>query len=287
MRYAVNLPIIADFSDPRSLVRLAQRAESAGWDGVFVWDSLLFDEKWMPPVIDPWVTLAAIAATTYRVKIGTMLAQLARRRPWKVAREVVTLDNLSDGRMILGVALGFSASAEYEQFGEDGNARVRADKLDESLEIITGLCSGEPFSYNGQYYQIKETTFLPRPVQQPRVPVWVGGYWPNRRPFRRAARWDGVCPAEIEVRSDGFSILTTSPDSVRNILGYVNEYRTATGSFDVIVSRALPQEDPAQTAEIVAAYQEAGVTWLLRDLLPWEVSFAQAEQIIDRGPPQP
>src|SRR5262249_41581277 len=176
MQYAVNLPILAAFSDPNTLVDLAKTAEATGWDGVFVWDSLLFDQQWMPPIVDPWIILAAIAASTERVKIGTMIAQLARRRPWKVAREVVTLDHLSGGRMILGVGLGSSAAAEFEQFGEEGDARVRADKLDECLDILNGLWSGTPFSYQGKYYQLKETTFLPKPVQQPRVPIWVAGY---------------------------------------------------------------------------------------------------------------
>jgi probable F420-dependent oxidoreductase len=285
MQYAVNLPVVASFSDPRTLVDLAKTAEAAGWDGVFVWDSLLFDQKWMPPIADPWITLAAIAASTERVKIGTMIAQLARRRPWKVAREVATLDQLSGGRMILGVGLGYSAAAEFEQFGEEGDARVRADKLDECLDIIVGLWSGAPFSYQGKYYQLKETTFLPKPVQQGRVPIWVAGYWPNKRPFRRAARWDGACPAEMEIRDDGFSILPSSPESARNMLAYIKAHRSNSEPFDMIVSRALP-DDPAQTAELVAAYTEAGVTWIYRDMLPWEVSLEQAYEIVRRGPPQ-
>ncbi|MFL5802732.1 MAG: LLM class flavin-dependent oxidoreductase [Roseiflexaceae bacterium] len=286
MQYAINLPILAEFSNPRTLVELAQAAEASGWDAVFVWDSLLFDQQWMPPIADPWITLAAIAASTERVKIGTMIAQLARRRPWKVAREVVTLDQLSGGRMILGVGLGFSGAAEFEQFGEDGDARVRADKLDECLDIVVGLCSGKPFSYQGTYYQVKETTFTPTPVQQPRVPIWVAGYWPNKRPFRRAARWDGVCPAEIEIRDDGFSLLPSSPETVRTIIAYIKEHRGSPDPFDVVVSHALPHDDPAQTAELIAAYAAAGVTWLLRDMLPWEVSLEQAREIVRRGPPR-
>ncbi len=286
MRYAVNLPILGEFSNPRALVDLAREAEAANWDAVFVWDSLLFDNKMMPPIADPWIALAGIAASTSRIKIGTMIAQLARRRPWKVAREVVTLDHLSAGRMILGVGLGFSAAAEFEQFGEEGDARVRANKLDECLDVLVGLCSGEPFSYSGEYYHVKETIFLPCPIQQPRVPIWVAGYWPNKRPFRRAARWDGVCPAEVEAHNDGsLTILQTSPQTARTIAAYVDEHRTSNAPFDMIISRALPHDDPEQTAALVAAYAEAGVTWLLRDMMPWEVSLAQAYKIIRRGPP--
>src|SRR4051812_8699584 len=196
MKQAVNLPVIGEYSDPKLLAELAAEAEQAGWDGVFVWDALVLDSNLRPPVTDPWIALAAIAANTERVKIGTMIAQLARRRPWKVAREVVALDHLSGGRMILGVGLGFAQQADFEQFGEEGDARVRARKLDEALDIIAGLCTGEPFSYHGDHYHIEETVFTPRPLQS-HIPIWVAGYWPNKKPFQRAARWDGMCPAEM------------------------------------------------------------------------------------------
>ena len=285
MRYAINLPIIGEYSDPNALVELARDAETAGWDAVFVWDSIVFDSDWKPPVIDPWITLGAIASHTERVKIGTMVAQLARRRPWKVAREVVTLDHLSGGRMILGVGLGFSGEAEFARFGEDGDARVRADKLDEALAIVNGLCSGEPFSYEGKYYDLEETTFTPRPVQE-RIPIWVAGYWPNKRPFRRAAVWDGAAPAEMDIRPDGFSILPSSPETIKGVKAYIGQHRTSTAPYDIIVSRALPDE-PAKAAEIVRTYEEAGVTWLLRDMLPWEVSLNEAYEIVRGGPPDP
>lgn len=282
MRYAVNLPVIGEYADPRVLVTLAQDAERAGWDAVFVWDSLVFDARTRPPVSDPWIVLAAIAATTERVKIGTMIAQLARRRPWKVAREVATLDHLSGGRMILGVGLGFSGEAEFEQFGEDGDARVRADKLDECLAIMHGLCTGEPFAFTGEHYTVRETTFLPRPVQG-QVPVWVAGYWPNKRPFRRAARWQGAAPAEMDIRDDGFSILASSPQSARKMIEYINRHRTGGGPYDVIVSRALPRDRDERT-ELISAYGSVGVTWILRDLLPWETSLQEAVRIVRAGP---
>jgi alkanesulfonate monooxygenase SsuD/methylene tetrahydromethanopterin reductase-like flavin-dependent oxidoreductase (luciferase family) len=283
VRYAVNLPIIGEYSNPKALVELAKDAEAAGWDAVFVWDSMVFDPHWKPPVADPWIVLGAIASHTERVKIGTMVAQLARRRPWKVAREVVTLDHLSGGRMILGVGLGFSGEAEFAQFGEDGDARVRADKLDEALAIINGLCSGEPFSYERKYYALKETTFTPRPVQE-HIPIWVAGYWPNKRPFRRAAQWDGAAPAEMDIRPDGFSILPSSPETVKDIKAYIDQHRTSSAPYDIIVSRVLPDE-PEEEAAMVKAYEEAGVTWLLRDMLPWEVHLSQASTIVRSGPP--
>jgi alkanesulfonate monooxygenase SsuD/methylene tetrahydromethanopterin reductase-like flavin-dependent oxidoreductase (luciferase family) len=282
MRYAVNLPVIGEYADPHVLVKLAQDAERAGWDAVFVWDSLVFDLRTRPPVTDPWIVLAAIAATTERVRIGTMVAQLARRRPWKVAREVATLDHLSAGRMILGVGLGFSGEAEFEQFGEDGDARVRADKLDECLTIVRGLCTGEPFAFTGEHYTVRETTFLPRPVQD-QVPVWVAGYWPNKRPFRRAARWDGAAPAEMDIREDGFAILPSSPESARKMIDYISRHRTSDSPYDVIVSRALPR-DRSERTELISAYGSAGVTWILRDMLPWETPLEEAVRIVRAGP---
>ena len=285
MRYAVNLPIVGEYSDPTLLVGLAKDAEAAGWDAVFVWDSLVFDLAWKPPVTDPWIVLGAIAAHTTRVKIGTMVAQLARRRPWKVAREVVALDHLSGGRLILGVGLGFSGEAEFAQFGEDADARVRADKLDEALAIIDGLCSGEPFSYQGTYHTLKETVFTPRPVQE-HIPIWVAGYWPHKRPFRRAARWDGAAPAEVDIRPDGFTILPSSPETMKVVKAYIDQHRSSTAPYDIIVSRTLPDE-PAAAAALVHAFEEAGVTWLLRDMLPWEVPLSQAYAIARGGPPRP
>jgi alkanesulfonate monooxygenase SsuD/methylene tetrahydromethanopterin reductase-like flavin-dependent oxidoreductase (luciferase family) len=285
VRYAVNLPIIGEYSDPKVLVELAKDAEAAGWDAVFVWDSMVCDLSWRPPVADPWIVLGAIASHTERVKIGTMIAQLPRRRPWKVAREVVTLDHLSGGRMILGVGIGFSGEAEYAQFGEDGDARVRADKLDEALAIVDGLCSGEPFSYQGKYHAVTESVFTPRPVQQ-RIPIWVAGYWPNKRPFRRAARWDGAAPAEMDIRPDGFSIVPTSPETMKVVKAYIDQHRpSSTSLYDIIVSRVLPDE-PAEAAAMVEAFEEAGVTWLLRDMLPWEVPLSQAYTIVRGGPPR-
>jgi hypothetical protein len=283
LRYAVNLPVVGEYSSPKALVELAKDAEAAGWDAVFIWDSMVFDPDWKPPVTDPWIVLGAIASHTERVKIGTMIAQLARRRPWKVAREVVALDHLSGGRMILGVGLGFSGEAEFARFGEDGDVRVRADKLDETLAIINGLCSGGPFSYEGKYYTLKETTFTPRPVQE-HIPIWVAGYWPNKRPFRRAAQWDGAAPAEMDIRPDGFSILPSSPETAKIIKAYIDQHRTSTAPYDIIVSRALPDQ-PEEAAAMVKAYEEAGVTWLLRDMLPWEVPLSQAYSIVRGGPP--
>lgn len=242
---------------------LAKEAEDHGWDGFFLWDHL----NWPPaPMIDPWVALAAIAAGTERVRIGTMITPVARRRPWKLARETVSVDQLSGGRLILGVGLGGMPQEEHARFGEDADDRVRARRLDEGLDILVGLWSGEPFSYRGQEYQVDGARFLPRPVQEPRIPIWVGGYWPNRKPFRRAAQWDGVTPAKVSATPGGMPGLLM-PGDMQEMLDYTLEHRKTDAPFDVAMPAYMPP-DPAKAADLADAFEAAGATWLLE----WQLS---------------
>ncbi len=198
LRSALWLPLFDDLADPRVVAGLAAEAEEAGWDGCFVWDHL----NWRAPVrlvADPWITLAAIASATERIRIGTMVTPLARRRPAKVARETATLDQLSGGRLVLGVGLGSDTfGAEWSKTGEELDDRRRAQKLDESLEILAAAWSGEPVQHHGEHYTVDDLTFLPRPVQRAGVPVWAAGFPGNIRPIRRAARLDGFFPVNLE-----------------------------------------------------------------------------------------
>ena len=260
MQYGLTVPQFGDFGDVRTLAALARDAEEAGWDAFFVWDHLLFDNR-LQPMVDPWVALAAIALSTSRVRIGAMVTPLARRRPWKVARETVSIDHLSGGRLIVGVGLGDPAQTEFEAFGEDADPRVRAGKLDEGLEVLTGLWSGEVFSYSGEYYQLKEVLFTPRPVQTPRIPIWVGGTWPNRAPVRRAARWDGTRPQQ----SGAFMTV----DSWREYLDYLGPHLDAEKPFDLVHAGSTSGMDRAQAAESVAAVAELGIGWWVEDVSPW------------------
>jgi alkanesulfonate monooxygenase SsuD/methylene tetrahydromethanopterin reductase-like flavin-dependent oxidoreductase (luciferase family) len=215
---AVGLPNVGDYGDPRLLLELGGLAERSGWDGVFIWDHVAYRERgW--PVADPYVALAAIAAVTSRVRLGVLVSALARRRPWKFARETASLDVISAGRLIVGVGSGSQAHEEFAAFGEDADPRVRAARLDEGLDIVLGLWTGEPFAYRGRYYSVEETVFRPRPVQRPRVPVWVAGRWPARRPFQRAARFDGVFPT--------FEGLGPADRATPDQLGRVVEYTRA------------------------------------------------------------
>ena len=288
MRFGISVPAFADFSDPRVLAELAHDAEGAGWDGFFIWDAVFFDPTFHP-MADPWVALAAVAMNTQRLRIGTLVTPLARRRPWKLARETVSVDRISDGRLILGVGLGDPVQWDFGFFGDETDPKIRARKLDEGLDILTGLWRGEPFSYQGDQYNVEEVTFRPTPVQSPRIPVWVGGWWPNKPPLRRAARWDGVCPAKWGG--------TITPDEWRELLAYIQKHRTATTPFDAVHSGATPGDGLNKAAELVQTYAETGVTWWIEPVDPWrfgwsfEVPWDPAATVLMRerirqGPPR-
>src|SRR5919205_466117 len=198
MRSGLFMPLFDALADPALVARLSAEAEEAGWHGVFVWDNLRYVEP-VVEVADPWITLAAMATATERIRLGPMVTPLARRRPVKVARETATLDRLSGGRLTLGVGLGSDRFAsEYSITGEELDDRRRASMLDESLEILAAAWSGEPVHHRGEHYTVDGMRFLPRPVQRPGVPVWVGGYPGKRRPLRRAARYQGFIPVDLE-----------------------------------------------------------------------------------------
>jgi alkanesulfonate monooxygenase SsuD/methylene tetrahydromethanopterin reductase-like flavin-dependent oxidoreductase (luciferase family) len=269
------MPNFGTSTRPRQLVEFARQAEDAGWDGFFLWDHLVWSEGLH--VVDPWIVLAAIAARTERLKIGPLITPIARRRPWKVARESVTLDHLSNGRLVLGVGLGNPPDIEFRHFGESDDARIRAEKLDEGLEILSGLWSGKPFSFRGQHYQVEETEFLPTPLQTPRIPIWVAGKWPNRAPFRRAAQWDGVFPLP-----EVFGELLI-PETLRKVLAYVKQHRLSLSPYDVVVKGSTAD---AAAAERVNSFIDAGMTWWLEDLYQWRDSPKDTSARIRRGPPK-
>ena len=288
MHFGISVPAFADFSDPRALAELARDAELAGWDGFFIWDAVFFDPTFHP-MADPWVALAAVALSTGSMRLGTMVTPLARRRPWKLARETVSIDRISNGRLILGVGLGDPVKWDFGFFDEVTDPKMRARRLDEGLEVLTGLWTGQPFQYQGEQYNVKEVIFRPTPVQSPRIPICVGGWWPHKAPLRRAARWDGVCP----VRSDG----SITPDEWRELLAYVQAHRTSSAPFDAVHFGATPGSEPAQAAEMVAPYADAGVTWWIEPVDPWrfgwsfEVPWAPEATVLMRervrqGPPR-
>ena len=288
MNYGLYLPNFGAFGDARVLANLAHEAEQAGWDGFFIWDHIA--RPWPTRFVDPWVALSAVALNTTTLRLGPLVTPLARRRPWKVARETVSLDHLSAGRLIVGVGLGSSGgvAVEWANFAEELDLRTRGEMLDEGLAILMGLWSGEPFVYSGHHYQVQASQFLPTPIQSPRIPIWVAGNWPNHAPFRRAARWDGLVPQVSSKAGDDLSQL-------KQAIQYTHAHRDSEAPYDVVYS-AVPMlsHEPTRVAERVAAYAEAGITWWLEQLYPqhfgsewqgeWPVEAMR--QRIGQGPPR-
>jgi alkanesulfonate monooxygenase SsuD/methylene tetrahydromethanopterin reductase-like flavin-dependent oxidoreductase (luciferase family) len=201
---------------------------------------------------------------------------LPRRRPWKVARETITLDHLSQGRLILGVGLGNDRSREYSSLGEPTDPKWQGELLDEGLEVLTRLWSGEAFSYQGRHYQLTNVRFLPRPLQQPRIPIWVAGFWPHKKPYRRAAQFDGICALRREQ--------PLSPDDYRDIVAYISASRKSSSPFDVIASGQTDGIAPSKEAATMAAFAEAGVTWW-QECFDWTYTLDQVRHRIQQGPP--
>jgi alkanesulfonate monooxygenase SsuD/methylene tetrahydromethanopterin reductase-like flavin-dependent oxidoreductase (luciferase family) len=277
IKFGVHIPNFGHFGEPAVVVELAEVAERAGWDALFVWDHIRWEhDRW--PVVDPWIALAAAAHATCRLRLGTMITPLARRRPWKVARETVSLDRLSGGRVIFGTGLGWGADVEFAALGEEADDRLRAEMLDEGLAVMIGLWSGSPFSFSGEHFTVNDVTFLPTPMQTPRIPIWIGGLWPNPRPFRRAARWDGAFP---EPRAGG----TLSPADVADIHAFVrNECRRET-SFDIAIGGY--SDISRSYDEQFGGYERSGLTWWFERLDPARgLSSVETFELVAAGPPK-
>jgi alkanesulfonate monooxygenase SsuD/methylene tetrahydromethanopterin reductase-like flavin-dependent oxidoreductase (luciferase family) len=275
MQFGVTLPFVA----PRVAAELAYEAEQAGWDGVLYWDAIAMAQD---ASFDPWVVLAAMAMRTQRVRLGPMLTPVARRRPWKLAREVLTLDHLSEGRAILPVGLGALDDGGFGKVGEPTDRKICAQKLDEGLAIIDGLWRGEPFSFQGQHFQVAEMTFVPKPVQQPRVPIWVVGAWPSERSLNRALRWDGILAARVAAAGEDAPL---TPEIVRSIAAYATAHRQSTTPFDIIWEGTTSGDDAARAAEEIAPWQAAGLTWWLENVWQQPDGVEGIRRRIQQGPP--
>ena len=267
--------------EARDAAECARAAEAAGWDGFFVWEPV-----WG---VDSWVTLAAAAMRTERIRLGTMLTPVSRRRPWKLASETATVDRLSNGRLILSVGLG-AVDTGFTQFGEVTDRKQRAELLDEGLDILTGLWRGQPFKHEGKHYHVTETSFFPPqpPIQTPRIPIWVVGAWPHPISMQRALRYDGLLAA-VQNAEGKFETLT--PDHLREIIPYVAAHRAAKGPFEIVVEGKAPLDNPQQAALLVKSYEDAGATWWIE--AQWELgermwsaeTLAAIRERIRQGPP--
>lgn len=282
VRFGLGVPNGGDFADPARLVGLACDAEAAGWDGVFLWDHVIRRAPWQP-MVDPWVTLAAVAVATDRVIIGPMVTPLARRRVSVVARQTTTLDHLAAGRLRLGVGLG-APDDEFTRFGEDADPRRRARVLDESLDVLGQLWTGEPVTYRGDHVVADDVEFTPRPVHG-RVPIWVAGGWPGGAPFRRAARHDGVWPIPAPGTRLG---VTEFADCVAT----VREHRDAlgrTGAFDACFPSTSPADPDGsageQVTDRIGRLARAGMTWWIESLDDPSIPFENHLARVHAGPP--
>jgi alkanesulfonate monooxygenase SsuD/methylene tetrahydromethanopterin reductase-like flavin-dependent oxidoreductase (luciferase family) len=217
------------------------------------------------------------------VRLGALVTPLARRRPQKLARETASLDLLSNGRLVFGAGLGSRAQAEFAAFGDEPDPRVRAAMLDEGLEVLTGLWSGEPFDYEGEHFTVRNAQFLPTPLQRPRPPIWIAGRWPAKRPFRRAARWDGVFPLDDEVGESE----TISPGRLGEVVAYVDRHREdPSAPYDVIIEGYSDGRDPAADFELVERYREVGLTWWIERLDWFRGPLDEVRPRLAAGPPR-
>ena len=268
------VPAFDPLADPRVFADLAAEAEQAGWDGLFVWDHLLYADP-VVEIADPWICLAAAAMTTSRIQLGTMVTPLSRRRPQVLARQAATLDRLSGGRLILGFGLGddgggrIGHGGELSAFGDAVDPKTRAAMLDEGLEVLTGLLSGEEVDHDGRHHRAAGVTFLPPATRPGGIPIWIGGRWPNRAPQRRAGRFDGY-----------FVIGLKSPEDV-------TEARTA---IDAARAAAERSEEPIELVVQVPAgadhetWAAAGATWVLTGVGPYRMELDEVRKVVVAGP---
>jgi alkanesulfonate monooxygenase SsuD/methylene tetrahydromethanopterin reductase-like flavin-dependent oxidoreductase (luciferase family) len=285
VRYSINIPNFGDFADARVVATVATAAEAAGWDALFVWDHVVHDKQLRrgQPFGDPWMLLTAAALATSRLRLGTLVTPVARRRPEQLARQVATLDALSGGRVIFGAGLGGPIEDEFASFGDTTDPVILAERLDEGLELLSRYWSGEMVNHDGPHYRVRQTALLPATVQRPRPPVWIAGYWPNRRPMRRAAEWDGAVPLFKTARHGQ----APSPNEVRELADYIAQRRNdrANKRFDIIVGG---ESEPSEAADLLIPLRDAGATWWDERQVQTKPDHYQAKAVLHRveaGPP--
>jgi alkanesulfonate monooxygenase SsuD/methylene tetrahydromethanopterin reductase-like flavin-dependent oxidoreductase (luciferase family) len=271
---------VGSFGSVVEVVDMAVEAETHGWDGFFTWDGVALDgmEAW-----DPWAVLAAAAVRTSKIRLGALVFALPRRRPWVFAKQAVTVDHLSGGRVVLPVGLGVPDDrAVTGVAAEVSTIRERAELLDEDLAILEHAFSGEKFSYAGKHHTVTEMQLLPRPLQLPRIPVWVVGAYPSERSMGRAARWDGVVP---QLRGDR-TMDQLTPADVAEVVEWVRAHREPSPvPYDVVVQGTLPA-DPDEAVALSRALAEAGATWFVESR--WDPKTATPDVLTERirqGPP--
>jgi alkanesulfonate monooxygenase SsuD/methylene tetrahydromethanopterin reductase-like flavin-dependent oxidoreductase (luciferase family) len=273
LRHGIFLAPFDELADARLVAELAQLAEERWWDGFFLWDHVQYPEA-IESIADVWTCLTAVAMRTERVRLGPLVTPLARRRPWVLARQVATLDRLSGGRLVIGFGVGGDGNGEMAPLGEEPDMRVRAEMLEEGLDLLLEMFSGEPVEHEGRHYTINARPFLPRPVQAS-IPIWLGARWPRVRPIARAARWDGVAPVGIDI------------GEVAELKRRVAALRPRDSGPFTLVAIVPPGVDHAP-------WQASGLDWLLTRLGPTPqpgdtpdemMPLADVRAAIQAGPP--
>jgi alkanesulfonate monooxygenase SsuD/methylene tetrahydromethanopterin reductase-like flavin-dependent oxidoreductase (luciferase family) len=263
MRHGLYFLPGGELSDPRTLIELGVAAEEHGWDGFFLWDHILRPSGEPQDLADVWVALAAIATMTTRIRLGPMVTPTARRRPQILAREAITLDHLSVGRLIVGLGLGVDTAGELSKFGEVTDPIRRGDALDEAAQLLARWWSGERATMSSSHYRVDDVALLPRPIQRPRIPMWFAARGSAVRPVRRAARYDGVFAIEIDRAG------------LRRVIRLVAEERGHLDGFDVAVA-AVPGLD-------LAGWEADGATWAMWSFPPG-ASASGVRARIEAGP---
>jgi hypothetical protein len=274
LKFGLALPYVS----AREVAELCRLAEETAWDGCFLGDAIWCE--------DPMISLAAAAMVTQRIRLGTMIIPMPLRRPWKVASESLALDRLSEGRLILGLGAGAVWMGWHSFPDEVTDTKARAEMLDESIDILTLLYQRKQFDYDGKHYHLKLTQmdlqhFPPRPVQQPRIPIWVPGLWPHKKSMQRALKCDGVLAEKRNAEGQGEAV---TPADIREMKAYITAHRTLTTPFDIVVNGKTTGLSRAQVQEQLLAWEEAGITWWVEDLFTESVE--QSRERIRQGPPQ-
>jgi alkanesulfonate monooxygenase SsuD/methylene tetrahydromethanopterin reductase-like flavin-dependent oxidoreductase (luciferase family) len=276
---AVQFGIVFNTGTIDQLGELSAAAEEAGWDGVFYWDAVHLEN--FGEMHDPWVGLTVMAMRTSRVRLGAIVMAVPRHRPWLLARAATSVDHASHGRLILPVGIGALDDTAFAGVGEPTGTRERAERLDETLEFITAASTGEPFAHEGTHYRTAEMTFLPRPVQRPRVPIWVVGAWPREKSMQRVVRYDGILPNKLKPEG-GQDTVTT--DDIRAIADYVRERRGTLDRFDIVTEGRTSGMDAATVAATVRPWADAGCTWWTE--ADWRGTYDDLRRRIEQGPPR-
>lgn len=276
MHYGLDLSPVGPCGEPRTMAALARLAEESGWDGIFLEDYVFFYDPAVP-AFDPLVTLSAIAMATSTIRLGTCVTPVARRRVWKLAAEAMTVDRLSGGRLVLGVGLGDAGSKDFGGVGELTDPRRRALALDESLDVLAALWTGESVTYHGEFVSVDDVRLPATPVQEPRIPIWVGGCARFPGPRQRALRWQGSCmyaappPQWRDLTADDVAMLK---DEARSL---------GKEDFVVAVGGRPRRDDLADEVDYVTSLDDAGTDWW-SEYVPPATSVDAARALIAEGP---